>query len=478
MRQQTEYRTNGRHTLDEMDSSELHQEIDRTRHDMDETLDRLGDRLQPRHLLDDLLEMLRGSGATDQGRDMARRARQAGESAIDAVRRHPVPALVTAAGLAWLLVEQGRDAQEPEPMHPNPRGRELGLTAWHPEHDWSDATEPEESWTERASASLDSLSKTLSDASQSASAQIQGVAAKVLAFSGHKRRDIHSQWAALHEHSGSVVDARTGEPYDSNYGREWRNLAASDFVVEREWKDENEGWGDAARQTVEKMRKTLKSSSRSTREKFSELSRHVGDFVDSAGDVSTEFRRRTAERAQAARRQAGDQFQAMQGSVRSAGRSIARGRDSAAQSAQRGYEFTREKAAWAMEEQPLAVGIGALALGVLAGLALPSTSTEDRLMGDAADDLKGRAEDLARQGYDEGKRVVRDVADAAQEEAERQGLTPAQIAASAREAGEGVMNAVREKGTKSAANLKEGAERVAAAATDAARKDVQELKTK
>jgi len=48
-------------------SGEIREEIRRTRAEMDETVDALGERLKPRHLLDDFLDMFRGSGGGSGG---------------------------------------------------------------------------------------------------------------------------------------------------------------------------------------------------------------------------------------------------------------------------------------------------------------------------------------------------------------------------------------------------------------------------
>jgi hypothetical protein len=53
-----------------------------------------------------------------------------------------------------------------------------------------------------------------------------------------------------------------------------------------------------------------------------------------------------------------------------------------------------------MEETPLRVGVAALALGVLAGLALPSTSSEDELMGETRDRLLDNVKEAGQEAID------------------------------------------------------------------------------
>jgi ElaB/YqjD/DUF883 family membrane-anchored ribosome-binding protein len=88
-----------------------------------------------------------------------------------------------------------------------------------------------------------------------------------------------------------------------------------------------------------------------------------------------------------------------------------------------GGEFDRM-----LREEPLTVGLGALAVGVLAGLLLPGTRREDEALGEVRDRKLEHARDAAREVLDKGKQVVRTAVQAAKEtarqEAERQQVTP------------------------------------------------------
>lgn len=73
-------------------------------------------------------------------------------------------------------------------------------------------------------------------------------------------------------------------------------------------------------------------------------------------------------------------------------------------------------------EQPLVlVGLG-VALGAAIGALLPSTETEDRLMGDASDETKRRVQNAAEEQYEKVKAVGERGLEAVQQEAEKQGL--------------------------------------------------------
>ena len=81
-----------------------------------------------------------------------------------------------------------------------------------------------------------------------------------------------------------------------------------------------------------------------------------------------------------------------------------------------------------LREQPLVVGLGAMAVGVLAGLLLPATRREDEALGEVRDRKLDQARSAARETLEKGKQVARTAVDSVKqtvkEEAERQQLTP------------------------------------------------------
>jgi hypothetical protein len=91
----------------ELESETLRSEINTTRHRMDGTIDALGNRLEGRHLVDELLGFFRGR-AGDAGRvreKITRSAETAVHSVVDTVKAHPLPVIVAGAGIAWLVYE-------------------------------------------------------------------------------------------------------------------------------------------------------------------------------------------------------------------------------------------------------------------------------------------------------------------------------------------------------------------------------------
>ncbi len=58
---------------------------------------------------------------------------------------------------------------------------------------------------------------------------------------------------------------------------------------------------------------------------------------------------------------------------------------------------------------PLALAAGALAVGAVAGLLLPSTRVEDERLGPVADDVRERGADMAHEAIDTGRDAIRSV---------------------------------------------------------------------
>jgi hypothetical protein len=102
-------------------SDAIRTEIEETRGKMDNTLDRLEERLTPRHLLDEVLDYFRSHGPDrDQVAGKASAAiGKAGDTASqvmhvvsDTIRQHPIPALLVGAGIAYAVYESKAGQEE------------------------------------------------------------------------------------------------------------------------------------------------------------------------------------------------------------------------------------------------------------------------------------------------------------------------------------------------------------------------------
>jgi len=76
-----------------------------------------------------------------------------------------------------------------------------------------------------------------------------------------------------------------------------------------------------------------------------------------------------------------------------------------------------------LRESPLTVGALAVGVGAAIGLALPQTSREHEVMGEARDTLVEKAQEKAGEAQEKVQRVAEEAQSAAKDEAENQGLT-------------------------------------------------------
>ena len=67
------------------------------------------------------------------------------------------------------------------------------------------------------------------------------------------------------------------------------------------------------------------------------------------------------------------------------------------------------------QENPLGLAVGAVAVGFLAGMLIPSTRVEDEKLGAMSDDVIERAKETGQEALERGKQVAQDAAETAKE---------------------------------------------------------------
>jgi ElaB/YqjD/DUF883 family membrane-anchored ribosome-binding protein len=304
-------------------SEEIMADIAETRANMDETLDQLSERLQPRHILDDILDYFRShrSSGSGEGRRRMRRvasktaghvkdtaghvkdqvkekASDAGHFAFEQVKQHPLPAVLIGAGIVMLLMERNRGSEYDEI------------------YDSED--------------------------------QMAG--------------DLESGFGEM------------GLP---------EGIGPESYALPRHYTGESDSDG-----TMSKLKN-----------KSSELKQKAGEGLQN-------MKQRTTEKTAELRRRASERGAQLK------------------EKARHGYEQSYETIKHTAEERPLALGLGFLAIGVVAGMLLPSTRKEDELVGPTRDRLVNRSREVAEDVVDRGKQVARTAYDVAAREAREQGLTP------------------------------------------------------
>ena len=71
------------------------------------------------------------------------------------------------------------------------------------------------------------------------------------------------------------------------------------------------------------------------------------------------------------------------------------------------------------QENPLGLAVGAVALGFLAGLAVPGTRVENERLGPVADQVKDKLKETGQEAMDRGKKVAQEVASTAADTAKQ-----------------------------------------------------------
>jgi ElaB/YqjD/DUF883 family membrane-anchored ribosome-binding protein len=88
------------------------------------------------------------------------------------------------------------------------------------------------------------------------------------------------------------------------------------------------------------------------------------------------------------------------------------------------------RAAGMAQENPLGLALGAVAVGFVGGMLVPSSRMEDEKLGPMADQVKDQARQTGQEALERGKDVAQSAAETARGEAQRQGQ---ELAGSARE---------------------------------------------
>lgn len=338
------------HATDERDSAEIKQDIRRTRGAMDSTLDELGERLSPRHLIDDVMDVFRSPSSKDT-------AKRAGDAVSDfannlgrQVRDNPIGATLVGAGLAWLTFGNSSNGSRQD-SRPDLDGDVDFDRYGHESYD-NDC------------------------ASKSVLGQLSGSTSTLASAAGDSAGNA---WGSTKDSASSVASSITD--------------AASAT---------GEAVSDAASSVIDGVKSTASS---------------VAGGASAAGSATSQAARRAYLQSRAAGR---DAYRETARSARSGARSASQ---TASDQLSDAYSATSRRVQRAHDEAPLALGLGIMALGAIAGALIPRTRREDELMGEASDDVISEAREQAEQAYERGQSAVSHTVDAAKESAESRGLT-------------------------------------------------------
>ena len=377
---------------------QIRDDIRRTRANMDETVDAISERLRPRHLLDDVIDLFRspssgggnGGGSSPNMRDAAGVAKDLGANAFQKLKAHPMPAALIAAGVAWLLFDENGSS-----------GGYGGRRA-------------------------------------------------------RSRQDVRGRWRdeELREYSGSFVDARTGQPYDESYGSEYQG------AVEQHEGSEQSGPGMMSRAAsaakavghgIASAASSVGHAASSVAGAASSAASSVAGAASSARHMAGDMTSRAGEYAGSAREYAGRAGETASEYRRRMSEMSGRAYGSARHGMRRSAEYGQQTFQQSLEQYPLAVVAAALAGGMLTGLLLPVTRRENELMGEQSDRLKEQAREAGQSLMEKGKEVANAAVEVANntvgavtEEAANQGVAPNNLVEKVKNVARDVATAAKE----------------------------------
>lgn len=160
------------------------------------------------------------------------------------------------------------------------------------------------------------------------------------------------------------------------------------------------------------------------RDMASRVQERAGEMAGTVKDRAGEMAGRVQDRAGRVVDRAGEMASRVQ---ERAGEVAGRVQETAAQASERARYQARQAANVVqqnVEENPLAVGAVALAMGAALGFLLPETRKEHELMGETRDRIMDRAQSTAQQVGQKVQNVAREAVDTLKTEAKDQGLMP------------------------------------------------------
>jgi ElaB/YqjD/DUF883 family membrane-anchored ribosome-binding protein len=215
----------------EQSNEAIHEDIGQTRQRMDGTLDRLANRFQLRHLLNDLVDFWqsrrRKTSGPGEGRHIAEsiqhNAKRVTEALVDQIREHPVPVLLVGAGIAWLIFESRQEDEDVDWIDdPDMAGDLEGSHASYETGVYGPATTEYSSETQGSESASHKAGKVMEGAREKAG-QLAGAARDKLRQGGRRLRQRFGQrgerlQAQTREMSHDLAD-RLRQGYEQAQGR-------------------------------------------------------------------------------------------------------------------------------------------------------------------------------------------------------------------------------------------------------------------
>lgn len=408
---------------------QIQDDIRQTRSAMDETIDALADKFNPRHLVEDFTDNLTSHDAV--------------RNAIEKVKQNPLPAALVGAGVAWMIYSDTRSQNPRVSRRASGHDSDYG-TGWR-----DPAVHP----TERQPYEVRSEQPNVEPLTEGD--------VEIIDVYFPEYRDYHE----LEAHS-VLYD----EHDDSEDAQNWRNRLA----------DAKSRAADASAAALEKA----KEGGHGVRNAVSAAAARVGDTISTAGEkvtggasaVGHGISSGASAAADGVSRAASATGSGIASAASATGHGISSAASSTASAAQDGYAKARDAGAKGMEESPLAMGLGALGLGLIAGLLTPRTRFEDERMGELSDEVYDRGKSVAKDAAARAKHTAEATAAEALGQARAEGMEPSSIASKVGRVAKAASDAASEEARRqgmSPEQLKEMGRRVGEAAKETAKTETQ-----
>jgi ElaB/YqjD/DUF883 family membrane-anchored ribosome-binding protein len=348
--------------------------VEQTRAEMADTIEALKEKLEPQHLVDQAKETVReatigkAQHVMDEAKDRAREAvdtvsytaRDYSTTIVDTIRANPIPAAMIGIGVGWLLMSA--------------RKQNNGYRRYEADRYYG----------------------------PTGSTQGYGTSAYGTPVYG-----------------ASVYGAPAYGTPDYQTTDRYENPAAGTYGTYDRSGDQG-GLRDMAGRVQERAGEVVDR----VQDSAGRIADRAGEMAERVQDRAGELAGRVQDRAGRVVDRAGEVASRVQDR---AGQMAGRVQESAAQVSERARYQARQAATVVqqnVEENPLAVGAVALAVGAALGFLLPETQKEHELMGEARDRIMDRAQTTAQQVGQKVQNVAREAVDTMKTQAQDQGLMP------------------------------------------------------
>lgn len=457
-------------------AGDYEREAELTRRRLADHLDELSDRLTPGQVFDEVLSYSRVGGGT------------VFRAFTNAMRENPLPSLLIGAGCMMFLSEQlglrgngtkqsaaaaERYAADPYAADPyaDAEARGYGVPGAAPRAPYSPY---EDRRTPEAAARMSAAAA--SGARSAASSVRSGVRSAAGAASRQTSNAAGAVADTMRQTTGAVADtmrqtsdavADTVRQTTDAVGDTMRQTSdmvggaaagAADAV-----RGTTRDVLDRASATTEQLRRGAQNVAGTVRDTAASMG---GAFVDTASSMSGALADKASTMSGVLADRASTMSSALADTASSVGGVLADTADRTRRQAAEAVRQSGDSAASLVKEQPLLAAAIGIALGAALASFLPRTETEDELMGEASDAVKGTATQAGSEALESAKAMASTVVDKAQtavmEAAQEQGLTPDALSEAARNIGQGIregaQGAAGEAVRKAGEGIRQGAQ--------------------